>query len=423
MSRYAHDLGRVALGLGLVFLALSVIRNAVAPLQDMQGMSTVIHAIGSDPVNAALAGLALTLLMHSSLAALLTAVALVSHTALDPVSGLGFVLGANIGSALLPLWLLRSESAASLTVPRILAVFRSAFAVLFLMLSALLRDPIVGLLGALATHSIMLFGHIGFNLILLILSPLATPISAFFDRDPRHTAMDRLFEVQGDDISPEIAIAAIKREINLMLEQLARMLDTVTSDSPDEEALAQDEEATNSALTTIRNMLTRLPDYPEPTATHMNALVDFAIRIERCADILSGKYRKIRADEAKGGFSLTPSGAKDIENQVAQLRKTLLLAQSVFWTEDPNQAGILVECKQEMAQMEEESRRAHLHLVQIGDMVAISSSNQHLEMIAALKEINSKLATIGYAVLDKHGVLRKSRVKSGRMKSLTQETG
>ncbi|MEJ2001573.1 MAG: hypothetical protein P8X77_09280, partial [Maritimibacter sp.] len=277
---------------------------------------------------------------------LLTAVALVSHTALDPVSGLGFVLGANIGSALLPLWLLRSESAASLTVPRILAVFRSAFAVRFLMLAALLRDPIVGLLGALATHSIMLFGHIGFNLILLILSPLATPISAFFDRDPRHTAMDRLFEVQGDDISPEIAIAAIKREINLMLEQLARMLDTVTSDSPDEEA-----------------------------------------------------------------------------NQVAQLRKTLLLAQSVFWTEDPNQAGILVECKQEMAQMEEESRRAHLHLVQIGDMVAISSSNQHLEMIAALKEINSKLATIGYAVLDKHGVLRKSRVKSGRMKSLTQETG
>ena len=71
------------------------------------------------------------------------------------------------------------------------------------------------------------------------------------------------------------------------------------------------------------------------------------------------------------------------------------------------------------ALMEEESRRAHLHLVQIGDATALGSSNQHLEMIAALKEINSKLATIGYAILDKHGALRKSRLRTDRLKIIS----
>jgi len=413
-GRHAHNLGRIVLGLGLVFLSLGVIRSAVAPLQQLLGMQALITAIGTDPVNAVLAGLMLALFMHSSLAALLTGVALVAHAGFDPVSIMGFVLGCNIGSALLPLWLLRGESAASLTVPRTLAVIRIGFAVLLLAITTSLHDPLVALVQALPAQEIILFGHIGFNLSLLLLSPLALPVSTLFAGTSGEPETAHWLETDSSEVTPEVAVAAIKRQINIMLERLSRMLDNVASEEPDGKALAKDEEETNTSLSVIRGMLTQIPDFPEPAVTQVNELVDFAIRIERCADILAGKYMDIRVEEQKGVFSETPSGARDIVSLLAQLRKTLLLSQSVFWTENPNQARLLVECKQKMAHMEEESRRAHLHLVQIGDVIALTSSNQHLEMIAALKEITSKLATIGYAVLEKHGALRKSRLKSSR---------
>lgn len=418
-GQYARNLGRIVLGLGLIFLSLSVIREAVAPLQQLPGMSALVLAIGADPVNAALVGLALSLLMHSSLAALLTATTLVAHTGFDPVSGLGLVFGCNIGSALLPLWLLRGKSATTLLVPRTLSIIRIGFAVLLLIVAAVFHGVVAAMVPALPIHDIMLSGHIVFNLALLGLAPLAVPASKLFIDVTQQDYPSRLFETDAKEISPEVAIAAIKRRINEMLERLQRMLDNVTSNEPESEELAKDEEATNNSLSTIRSMLTRLPDFPEPVTDQVNELVDFAIRIERSADMLAGKYMRIRMEEKKGVFSETPSGARDIACLLAQLRKTLLLAQSVFWTEDPNQARLLVECKQEMAQMEEESRRSHLHLVQIGDVIALNSSNQHLEMIAALKEITSKLATIGYAILDKHGALRKSRLKTSRIKVMS----
>ena len=418
-GQYARDLGRIVLGLGLIFLSLNVIREAVAPLQQLPGTSALILAIGADPVNAALVGLALALLMHSSLAALLTATTLVAHTGLDPVSGLGLVFGCNIGSALLPLWLLRGKSAATLLVPRTLSIVRIGFAVLLLAVVAVFRDAVAAMIPALPVRDILLSGHIVFNLALLGLSPLAVPASALFVDASRKDRLSRLFETDATEVSPEVAIAAIKRRINEMLERLQRMLDNVTSNEPESEELAKDEEATNGSLSTIRSMLIRLPSFPEPVTEQVNELVDFAIRIERSADMLAGKYMRIRMEEKKGMFLETPSGARDVARLLAHLRKTLLLAQSVFWTEDPNQARLLVECKQEMALMEEESRRAHLHLVQIGDATALGSSNQHLEMIAALKEINSKLATIGYALLDKHGALRKSRLRTDRLKIIS----
>ncbi len=48
------NLGRVTLGFGLILLFLSLIREAVAPLQDVSSASNVIGYMNNDPVTAAL---------------------------------------------------------------------------------------------------------------------------------------------------------------------------------------------------------------------------------------------------------------------------------------------------------------------------------------------------------------------------------
>ena len=88
-----RNYGRVLLGLGLVFLSLSIIRTSVAPIGALEGTTPITGYLNRDPVTAALLGIALTLLMHSSVAALLTAVAFVDHAGIMPIPALAFRSG------------------------------------------------------------------------------------------------------------------------------------------------------------------------------------------------------------------------------------------------------------------------------------------------------------------------------------------
>ena len=85
----------------------------------------------------------------------------------------------------------------------------------------------------------------------------------------------------------------------------------------------------------------------------------------------------------------------------------------MFWAGDVQAARELVVHKQRVSGMEADSKRHHLTRVRKGNALSLGSSDGHLEMIVALKSVNSKLATIGYAVLDLHGELEVSRLKTG----------
>ena len=55
----------------------------------------------------------------------------------------------------------------------------------------------------------------------------------------------------------------------------------------------------------------------------------------------------------------------------------------------------------------------HLRRLQAGLVESIESSDVHLEMVRALKEINSLLATVAYPILSEHGLLRDTTVDLG----------
>ncbi len=44
-------------------------------------------------------------------------------------------------------------------------------------------------------------------------------------------------------------------------------------------------------------------------------------------------------------------------------------------------------------------------------MESIETSDVHLELVRALKEINSLLATVAYPILNEHGLLSESRLR------------
>ncbi|WP_299911095.1 Na/Pi symporter [uncultured Paracoccus sp.] len=404
-----RNIGRVILGLGLIFLSLRLIREAVEPLQALQNASGVIGALNADPVTAAICGLVLTLLMHSSLAAILTGLAFAAHGALGPVAGLGFVLGCNLGSALLPLWLLRNEAGPGLAVARIVASLRCGLGVVLTAGLALAGEQLAEQV-ELSAHDAMLGGHLGFNLFLLLLAPLARRMAGRAERRDATGAHAR-FTLPADTSDPTLIVVALKTQVGRMLEILSTMFARAISHPPNAEGVREAERQLNTALAETRNAFAGLPELPERQAAEVQNALEFSIRLERCGDMISGKFLEVRQQVESGEYRFTAEGAAEIDGLMEALDTGLLLARNVLWTEDEEAARQLVLHKQRVTGLEQQSRNRHLQRVGSGNLTSLSSSNQHLELIAAVKEINSKLATVGYAVLERQGQLEATRLK------------
>src|SRR5436190_21643560 len=98
------DLGRVAIGLGLMLLALHILLDTLAPAENAPGVRVLLNAITGDPVLCILMAAALTWAAHSSVATVLLIMSLAYSHFVTPVAALALVLGANLGSAINPVF-------------------------------------------------------------------------------------------------------------------------------------------------------------------------------------------------------------------------------------------------------------------------------------------------------------------------------
>jgi phosphate:Na+ symporter len=98
------DLGRVAIGLGLVLLALHILMDTLAPAESAPSARVLLRAITGDPVMCILLAAVITWAAHSSVATVLLIMSLAYSNFISPFAALALVLGANLGSAINPLF-------------------------------------------------------------------------------------------------------------------------------------------------------------------------------------------------------------------------------------------------------------------------------------------------------------------------------
>ena len=103
-ARY-ENLGRCAIGLGLMLLALHMLVASMAPVEDTALLRTALHGLASEPVLALLVAALLTWACHSSVAVVLLVVSLATAHVVDAQGTLALVLGANLGGTLPALFL------------------------------------------------------------------------------------------------------------------------------------------------------------------------------------------------------------------------------------------------------------------------------------------------------------------------------
>ncbi|MCL6284343.1 Na/Pi cotransporter family protein [Ruegeria sp. 2012CJ41-6] len=418
--------GRIVLGIAFILISLQFLREAVDPIRESAFLPAVAGYLSTDYFAAFLVGAALAFVMHSSVAAILMCVALVQVDALPFAAGLSLMLGANLGGALIPIWLTRDLPPVPKRIPLANFLLRGSAAFLCLMVINLFDLSGALLLGQ--PGQSLVSAHIGFNLLLAlsalgIVRHLEQPMNWLLpEQEDEETTSSDLLEPLSPLEAPHgsqaaVAMSSVRQELLQMVARVERMmrpaLDLYQHDDPEAiAALLQEDEKVNRQFTDIRRYVARMPrqNMSKSEIKTARSLVEYAIRVEAAGDIVSKRmtgFAKARHDER---VQFSPPGWKELSDLHRAVTESFALARHVLLVDDLECARRLVLDKAEVKRLERASRKAHLKRLERGTAESFQSSDLHLETLRALRDLHGHIASIAYPILYRSGQILETRL-------------
>ena len=401
---YRH-LGRVIVGLGLMVLALNLTVGASAQLRLSSGLEIVV---------AVLIGAGLAWLFHSGVALVLLVVGFAAGGVVSPAIAFPLVLGANIGSGIIPAVLTLRSRREARRIPLGNLLFRLAAVIAVL---PLLSDMMsfVAKLDTDPARQVANF-HTLFNLILLLVGlPLVHLMARFVEcllpaaeerqeGGPRHLKKDV-------SQTPALALAGATREALRMADIVEEMLvKVVEAFEPYGRNAADQLGDLNSELQklheAIKLYLADLTGQPlgETEGRRCRQLLSFTTNLRHVGDIIGRNLRKSAQKKQRNKLSFSEEGWSDLRELHGRVSDHLQLALSAFVSGNPTAARQLIKDKNEIRLLEEEVGERHLERLRYGRAESIETSSMHIDMARDLKRINSHFTAIGYAVLSTESV-------------------
>ena len=426
-SSRPRQLGRAALGLGLMLLALRLIVSASEPLRASPALGQVLAPLATEPLVAVAVGVVLTWFAHSSLAIVLLVMSLAASHVVPPVLALYLVIGANIGGALAPLTMTLHGTAARTArrVPLGNLLMRGAAGAALLPFVDQLA-PYLPLAGADPARQVVNF-HTAFNLALaLAFLPLVGPVAALCKRLlPEPEALDDPATPRHLDESaldaPALALAAAARETLRMGDQIELMLQrTILAFTRDDMQLAKTIEKADNTVDrlheAIKLYLARIPqdEMDEAETRRYAEIVTFTTNLEHVGDIIDKSLMELAEKKIKRNLTFSPQGLREIRDFHQTVVDNTRLAFTVFMSSDAQLARELVGRKAGMRDAERAATENHFARVREGRLDSIRTSSLHLDIIRDLKRINSHVTSIAYPILESAGQLHRSRLKAPR---------
>jgi phosphate:Na+ symporter len=421
-----RETGRMVLGIGFVLLSLKLIGEATEPLRGSAMLPGLSAYLADDYVTAFLAGAVFAWLLHSSVAAILMVVAFAGQGLLPLEAGLPLVLGANLGGGLIAFWLSRGMPPAAQRIPIGNLLFRAGGAMIALAIVEATGLP-VERLGSDAGTALVNF-HVAFNACLLLCCLPLTGAMARLTKallpEPAHkpeaggllahraSALDRA--VIGN---PRLALASATRELLRMGELVEIMVRPVMElfAAGTREAIARTrriDDEVNRVHSDIKLYLAavRRGEMSDAEARRSTELTDFAINLEHAGDIVAKTLLVLADERLQRNLRFSREGWTELGELHGRLVENMHLALNVLVSNDLSSARQLVVEKERMRTLERRSHDSHLMRLRSGTPESVETSDMHLEVARAFKEINSLLATVAYPLLTESGDLLQSRL-------------
>ncbi len=418
-----QDLGRVAIGIGLMLLSLHLLSEAIAPSENSTTVRALLAALTREPLlNVAIAA-ALTWAAHSSVIVVLTVISLAASGLVGPEATLAMVVGANIGSALNPVFEGTGGDPTKLRLPLGNLATRIVGAALVLPFLA----PIAAWLTALEPGAGRLAAnfHTAFNLAVAILfigilPEMARLLVRYLPAKPVTDDPAKPLYLDPSAIgTPAVALVNAARETLRMADVVEKMLaGTQATFHGDRRHLVTEtsrlDDVVDRQHQAIQSYIAQIAREPlgDQDARRLAEIQSFAINLEHIGDIIDRNIAELSAKRLKLKLSMSPEGLSEIDVMYAQLLDHLRLAVAVFMSSDLEAARQLVAEKERFREMERSSTERHFARVREGRQSSIETSGLHLDVVRDLKRIDAHLAATAYPLLERTGVLKPTRLAS-----------
>lgn len=424
-GRQIRQIGRILLGIAFILISLKMIAGSTEPLRHSQVLPQLTGYLSNDPVTSFAVAALLTWLFHSSVAAVLLLVSFAHQGVLPFEVALPMVFGANAGGGIIAVWLTRGLGIEARRITLGNLLFRGTLAILALAGTRFLELPTEYLGGTEARQ--LVNAHLAFNVVLVVVS---LPLAGLMARLTMALlggagAGDDMAKLAGPASAldrsvihvPSLALASATRELLRMGETVETMfrpvMDLFDHGAPERIAMVRKlDHEVNRAHTDIKLFLAEVNrgQLSAEEAKRGVDLTDFAINLEHVGDIIAKTLMPLAEEKMARRLRFSPAGWSEMNALHARVMSNLQLALNVLISGDLDSARQLVKEKEQMRRLERNSHERHLRRLQSGEVSSIETSNMHLEIVRALKEINSLLATAAYPILSGSGDLLESRL-------------
>ena len=414
--------GRILIGLALIFLSLDMIRDATAPLVDSAGAVSVMQYLGRDVMTAFLIGAFFAWLVHSSVAAVLLFVTLVSQGLLPQSAAVAMVLGANLGGTMIAYLLTYSAPVEARRMIVSNLVLRGGGAILALM-SLTLAKPSLDWLGTTEAQVVinlhLLFNAVVATVALPALGPVARLAETLMAKrtDPAASA-GMLSALDPTALkSPDRALSCAAREImrmGEMTESMLRSIDRLYQKWNEDEAalIVSRSQAVQSMHFELKLYLaslnrTELDSSAQSRSMHLSTV---AVNLEGAADMIARNMVDMARRLDAQGLAFSEQGKAEIGDFHDRVLANAQLALNVMMTQNPAEARDLVSRKESVRAIEQNLQLRHLERLREGRVESIETSNIHQETLRALKHVNTAFSMVAHPILMETGDLLQSRL-------------
>ena len=421
----AGQLGRVAIGLGLIILALQLIQAAAKPIVGAAGTKVLFGSLSGDPMLDMLIGAVFAIFSWSSLAVVLLSATLAAASVISVPVAMCLVLGANLGSGLLAVLATFGAAGGGRRVALGNLVFKIAGCIVFSLFLAWILQGIAHF--DTDPRRQVLHFHVLFNLSLAVgfiffTEPIAALVTKWFPESavaagqvaqPRHLDEAAL-------ATPALALANAARETLRIGDTIEQMLQGTIEVIRNNDAAKADEairldDDVDRLYTAVKLYLTQISReaLDEKDGARWTEIISLTINLEHVGDVIERILADLKDKKIAHKLSFSEAGMKEIEELHAMLVANLRLGLSVFLTGDVKSAQMLLAEKEKFRDLERAYASQHLDRLSGQTVQSIETSSLHLDIISDMRRINSFFCSTAYPILERSGQLRKSRLRGG----------
>lgn len=423
-QRSYRQIGRILIGLALIFLSLDLIREASTPLSNSEAALSAMVYLSGDPLSAFLLAAAFAWLVHSSVAAVLLFATLSAQGVLPLEAAFAMVLGANLGGAFIAFFLTLD---ADISVRRVVVsnLFLRGGGACLTLVALSQFDGGTLIPGASAMQQALNL-HLLFNLVLLAAcTPFLGPIMRIAESVLADTTVSGADAGGRSALDPSVqnqparAFICAQRDLVEMGNRVENMLRDAMGlfenyDDTVAQRLRVEQGGIDRMSLELRVYLSgvRSDNPKEDTGTRAFDLSGIAVNLESGADTIVRKMVDLARIKNSESLNFSEDGWRELSDFYDQVLRNVQHGIAVLMTEDVGAARELVLQKEMIRDIEKTLERKHLTRLRAGLAESIETSAIHLDLLRALKMLNTAFAMIAYPLLKESGELLDSRLSS-----------